>query len=505
MSAGYFGGGVFLRSDHGLDQGGGAAALSFGHPLPVIVRPNRLSAWRHALGEIDWAPDLGAQIGSQAWWRGAFTCTGLIAATCWLSPGFDRPIIGSTPAPLAGAAWESARAQAIAPLALGATSGQRVAATDLVVRLTETPERPIIELAATLGSNDNFKSALVRSGVGSDEAARIVQMLSGTVALGSIKPGTQIDLTLGRRPSRDVPRPLEAMRFRARFDLNVAVARQGGALVVTPEPIAIDNTPLRIRGVVGQSLYRSARAAGAPAKAVEAYIRALASRISIARDVGASNVFDMAITQARAATGEVQLGDLLYAGLERGGKKVQLVRWGENRETGKGGEWYEASGVGERKGVMQMPVAGRMTSTYGMRFHPIAHMMRMHKGIDIGAPYGAPIRAAMDGVVAMAGRAGGYGNFVKLRHNSGLATGYGHMSRIAVRPGTRVARGQVIGYVGSTGMSTGPHLHYEVWRNGAAINPKAMSFTEVAQLSGQALRAFKARVATLLAVKPATR
>lgn len=496
---------MFLRSDHDIDQGGGAAALSFGHAASMPARPSRFATLRHDLRQVDWAPDLGAQIGSRTWWRGAFTCSGLIAATCWLSPGLDRPVIGSTPAPLSGSAWESARAQAIAPLGLGATSGQRVAATDLVVRLAETPERPIIELAATLGSNDSFKSALVRSGVGGDEAAKVVNMLSGIVALGAVKPGTQIDLTLGRRPSRDVPRPLEEMRFRARFDLNVAVARQGGALVVTPEPIAIDNTPLRIRGVVGQSLYRSARAAGAPAKAVEAYIRALASRISIAREVGSSNVFDLAITQARAATGEVQLGELLYAGLERGGKKLQLVRWGESRETGKGGQWYEASGVGERKGVMQMPVSGRMTSTYGMRFHPIAHMMRMHKGIDIGAAYGTPIHAAMDGIVAMAGRAGGYGNFVKLRHNAGLATGYGHMSRIAVRPGTRVARGQIIGYVGSTGMSTGPHLHYEVWRNGAAINPKKLSFTEVAQLSGQALRAFRARVATLMSVKPATR
>lgn len=496
---------MFLRSEHVVEQGGGAAALSFGR-LPVAsTGPSQLGLLRARLSKIDWAPDLGARIGSADWWRGAATCSGLIAATCWMSPGFDRPIIGAVPAPLAGSSWEEARAQTIAPLGWGATSGRRMAATDLVAPLSETPERPIISLVATLGGGDNFSSALVRAGVGGDEAAKVAQLVTRAVAVSTLKPGTQIDLTLGRRPSRDVPRPLEEMRFRARFDLNVAVARKGGALVVTPEPIAIDNTPLRIRGLVGQSLYRSARAAGAPAKAVEAYIRALASRISIGRDVGANNVFDLAIKQARAATGEVQLGELLYAGLERGGKKLQLVRWGENAETGKGGEWYEASGVGERKGVMQMPVAGRMTSTYGMRFHPIAHMMRMHKGIDIGAAYGTPIHAAMDGIVALAGRAGGYGNFVKLKHNGGLSSGYGHMSRIAVRPGTRVARGQIIGYVGSTGLSTGPHLHYEVWRNGAAINPKALSFTEVAQLSGQALRSFRARVSSLLAVKPAGR
>ncbi|MBY0520058.1 MAG: M23 family metallopeptidase, partial [Sphingomonas sp.] len=215
--------------------------------------------------------------------------------------------------------------------------------------------------------------------------------------------------------------------------------------------------------------------------------------------------FDLAIRQARAATGEVQLGELLYAGLDRGGKKVQLVRWGENAETGKGGEWYEASGVGERRGMMAMPVAGHMTSNYGMRFHPILQMMRMHKGLDIGAPYGSPIRAAMDGIVQLAGRNAGYGNFVKLAHGGGLATGYGHMSRIAVNAGAHVTQGQIIGYVGSTGLSTGPHLHYEVWRNGVSVNPHTMSFTQVAQLSGEALRAFKARVAALLSVKPGAR
>lgn len=493
---------MFLRSDHGLDEGGGSATLSFGRTLAPLNSQTSLEALRARLADIDWAPDLGAQIGTATWWRGAATCTALIAATCWLSPGFNRPLIGAIPAPLEGAAWEEARAQAIAPLGWGANSGRRIASNDLVAPLAETPERPMIELAATLGSGDNFSRVLTRAGVARDEAESVTQMVARAVALSAIKPGTQLALTLGRRPSRDVPRPLDNLKFRARFDLNVAVARTGGKLVMTPQPIAIDNTPLRIRGLVGQSLYRSARAAGAPAKAVEAYIRALASRISIGRDVQADNIFDIVVRQARAATGEVQLGELLYAGLDRGAKKVQLLRWGGEAAGGKGGQWFEASGVGERRGVMSMPVSGHLTSSYGMRFHPIMRMMRMHKGMDFGAAYGTPIHAAMDGIVALAGRSNGYGNFVKLTHSGGLATGYGHMSRIAVRAGTRVAQGQIIGYVGSTGMSTGPHLHYEVWRNGISINPRTITFTQVAQLSGDALRAFKAKLASLLSVKP---
>ena len=105
--------------------------------------------------------------------------------------------------------------------------------------------------------------------------------------------------------------------------------------------------------------------------------------------------------------------------------------------------------------------------------------------MDFGAGYGAPIYAVTDGVIAYAGRKGGYGNFVQINHGGGLATGYGHMSRIATSSGQRVRRGQIIGYVGSTGLSTGPHLHYELYRGGRAVNPMSVKFTQRAQLERQ--------------------
>ena len=212
-------------------------------------------------------------------------------------------------------------------------------------------------------------------------------------------------------------------------------------------------------------------------------------------------------TGNRAATGETRIGDLMFAGLDQGRKTLQLVRFGadtSNPDANIGG-WFDANGQTERRAVSGMPVIGRITSSFGLRMHPILGILRMHKGMDIGAPWGSPIHAATDGVVQFAGRTGGYGNFVKLAGPGGIATGYGHMSRIAVHTGTRVARGQVIGYVGSTGLSTGPHLHWEVWRNGVSVNPRTISMSSVVQLSGEALRAFKARVGSLLAVKPGAR
>ena len=193
----------------------------------------------------------------------------------------------------------------------------------------------------------------------------------------------------------------------------------------------------------------------------------------------------------------VEIGDLLYAGLTQGKRKLQLVRW----KVGGRDEWFDAAGVGESRGVMQRPVVGRLTSSFGMRRHPLLGYSRLHQGIDIGAPTGTPIVAASDGVVTYAGWHGGHGNFVKLQHGGGLGTGYGHMSRIAVRNGERVRQGEIIGYVGSTGLSTGPHLHYEVYRNGVPVNPASVTFITQAQLAGAELRKFKSALAGYLSVR----
>lgn len=490
---------MFLRSDHGLDGAGGAAALSFGRATAFAPPPALGERVRDRLTAIDLVPDLGARIGSAEWWRGAATCAALIAATIALAPGFDRTIYGATPQVMTGADWDEARTQSIAPLALGANSGRRLAPTAAVVPLVDTPERPILELSATLASGPALTRALTRAGVGSDEADAVADLIAAQVALDDLKPGTQLALTLGRRPAKDAARPLERLAFRARFDLSLEVAREAGRLALDAIPIAIDHTPLRIQGRVGPSLYRSARAAGVPAKAVEAFLRSVASRMPVS-GIGADTEYDMIVERARAATGEVQLGKLLYAGLNGGSKPVQLVRFEQDGKD----QWYDAKGIGAKKSSdAMMPVAGRLTSSFGMRRHPVLGYARMHKGLDIAAPSGAPIRAPMDGVVQMAGWAGGYGKFVKLSHSGGLATGFGHMSRIAVSSGTRVSKGQVIGYVGTTGVSTGPHVHYELWKNGVAINPGKVTFESVQQLSGSALAAFKSKFAKLMAVPAA--
>ncbi|MBR0553308.1 M23 family metallopeptidase [Stakelama marina] len=488
---------MFLRTEHGLDQGSGTGALSFGRVL--APRPQSLAdKLRERFPDFDPVPDLGSRIGSREWFRGVATCAALCTVTVMLSPGFSRPIHAASPAPLSGSDWDDARTQSISALALGSNTGAHMGATNLVEPLADTPERPIIEKTALVGRGEDFADVLLRAGLDKADATRTADLVGNAISLDDLKSGTRLDLTLGRRPAKSQPRPLEKLSFRAKFDLTLEVSRGDAGLSLTRIPIAVDHTPLRIRGRVGASLYRSARAAGVPASAVAAYIKSIANVVPMSSIV-ADDQFDIIVQRERAATGETQLGNLLYAGLDHGSRDVQLMRWDDDGRT----SWFDPKGTSERKGAMMMPVHGRITSTFGMRYHPILHAKRMHKGLDIAAAYGTPIHAASDGVVAYAGRAGGYGNFIKLKHRGGITTEYGHMSKFAVHSGERVRRGEVIGYVGSTGLSTGAHLHWEIRKNGRAVNPQSFSFSSVERLAGSNLREFKARLRRLLSVPAA--
>ena len=457
----------------------------------------RASTWRERLEALDLVPDLGADIGSRKWFRGLGSMIALSAVALAFWPDF-APLEAAPAMRVDENARDEFRSQMIMPLALGSDSGRHMGATSAVRSLAAAPERPRIDLLATLARGDSFERMLGRAGVSTGDRARAIDLIGDALPLGEIAPGTQVDIVLGRRDGAGGARPLESLAFRARFDLALEIARldEGGALSLTRKPIRVDDTPLRIRGTVGASLYRSARAAGAPASAVQAYLKTLNAQSDVGGDLRASDTFDMIVAHRRAATGERQAGQLLYAGLERGDKPAaQLMRWGKD------GQFFEASGVGVQRSGLVAPVPGRVSSSFGMRRHPILGYRRMHAGMDFRASHGTPIVAVTDGQVLSAGRAGGCGNAVKLRHGGGIDTRYCHMSRIAVNRGQTVRRGQVIGYVGSTGLSTGAHLHYEMYRSGRAVNPASVSFVTRAQLGGAELRRFRETLARLKEVE----
>jgi murein DD-endopeptidase MepM/ murein hydrolase activator NlpD len=248
--------------------------------------------------------------------------------------------------------------------------------------------------------------------------------------------------------------------------------------------------PLRITGRVGDGLYWSLRAAGATPEVAAQYLAALASEVDVG-GVGTNAGFDLVLGRDR---------QLLYAGLTQVGEApLQLVKWSANGRA----EWINAANA-ERPAPVEsglaMPAAGPITSYFGYRYHPILHFTRFHAGLDIGASWGSPIVAAGDGQVVGAGWSGGYGREVQIAHGGGLISLYGHMSEIVAQPGSYVRRGQLIGYVGSSGLSTGPHLHFEVRQSGQPVNPLGVRFTGTPVVDTHLAEAVKARLRALLSV-----
>ena len=258
-----------------------------------------------------------------------------------------------------------------------------------------------------------------------------------------------------------------------------------------PQPASLPNGPLRIRGIAGDELYWSLRSAGANPQVAAQYLSALATEIDVG-EIGRADSFDLVLGNDR---------QLLYAGLQRVGESsLQLVKWAANGRD----EWIDAANANrpapaESSGFI-LPAQGPVTSYFGYRYHPILHFVRFHAGIDIGAGWGSPVVAAADGQVAAAGWSGGYGREVQIAHGGGIMSLYGHMSEIVAQPGSYVRAGQVIGYVGSSGLSTGPHLHFEVRQGGQPVNPLAVRFTSAPVVDTHLADAVKARLKALLSV-----
>ena len=462
--------------------------------VPAFAAP-AFGRRRPRLRDVDLIVDLSEDVLSRRWWRGVATLSALCAAVGLIAPAPFEPLPAGNPDRVGAAEAGQFREIAVTPLSAGSRTGGRMAGTALVEPLMQAPERPSIDLYARLGAGDGIAALLARSGVSFAEAGQAAQLIAGA-APGAISPGTSIAIKLGRRSPSGV-RPLERVALRAGLDLNLAVSGGPNGLTIATSRIAVDTTPLRVRGRVGDGLYWALRASGVSSATASDYLRALAGQIDVGGDVGPDDRFDLVIAHRRAATGESQEGPLLYAAIERAAASdIRLMKWTLNGRT----DWIDAHGAGRQVASMAWPVQARITSGFGLRIHPILRFARMHRGVDFGARYGAPIVAAADGQVSRAGWSGGYGQQVRIAHGGGILTSYSHMSRTVVAPGSMVRQGQLIGYVGSTGLSTGPHLHYEVYRGGVAVNPLSVKFASRSLLEGGELDRFKARLARLMAV-----
>jgi len=240
------------------------------------------------------------------------------------------------------------------------------------------------------------------------------------------------------------------------------------------------------------SLYGSAARADIPSSIIAEMIRIYSWNVDFQRDVRRGDKVEVLYEAFENEDGDyAKYGKILYANIKKDGREKPIYRF--EMDNGRV-DYFGPKGTSIRNTLMRTPVNGaRLSSGFGMRRHPVLGYNKMHKGVDFAAPTGTPIYAAGDGIVEEARRKGAYGNYVRIRHNSKLKTAYAHISKFkkGIRPGKQVQQGDVIAYVGSTGRSTGPHLHYEVLVNGVQVNPRSVDLPTGETLTGQQLNRFK--------------
>ena len=244
-------------------------------------------------------------------------------------------------------------------------------------------------------------------------------------------------------------------------------------------------------GIIKSSLYRSATKENISPNIIIEFARLYGFQIDFQRDIRKNDSFQIVYETYVDENGEIfENGNILYANLILRGQYNQLYYFQKKNYKGH----YDENGKSVKKALMKTPINGaRLSSSFGMRKHPILGYNKMHRGTDFAAPEGTPIMASGDGVITKAGWCGGGGNCVKIKHNKTYQTVYAHMknfSNLAV-PGNRVKQGQIIGYVGSTGLSTGPHLHYEVIENGKKINSQLLKLPPGKSLEGKNRKQFE--------------
>ncbi|MGE5503953.1 MAG: peptidoglycan DD-metalloendopeptidase family protein [Actinomycetota bacterium] len=366
--------------------------------------------------------------------------------------------------------------------------------------------RPV-ERVVQAGSGDTLMDLLLRAGVEAAEANQAIDAMTDLYNPRNLRAGQKVTVTF-ERPSHG----LGVGDFN-QLSLNADPIREVGAKRRPDRGFGPHEAKRQVSrqiahytGSIKTSLFDSALTAGVPAPVVIGMIRALSYDVDFQRDIQAGDGFEVMFEGYYDAKGKlVRHGEMLFAAVTLSGSPIAMYRYEDSVGTV---EYFNPKGESVKKALLKTPVDGaKITSGFGMRHHPILGYSKMHKGIDFGVPTGTPIMAAGDGTIEMAGSNGAYGNYVRIRHSSGYATAYAHMSRFAqgIHTGKRILQGQIVGYVGATGRATGPHLHYEVMIGNAQVNPMSIKMPTGTKLAGRELDRFlalKKQADTLLAKIP---
>jgi murein DD-endopeptidase MepM/ murein hydrolase activator NlpD len=379
--------------------------------------------------------------------------------------------------------------------------------TTITKQLPE-PEDQVIEL----GKGSTLGAEIAKLGVPVDQALAMAAALQPIFPASMLKAGQQFTVTLEKQQDfygEDVtaavrlsfsPGPEEEIVVEADEDGNftgrIEGAKDGARSKYAASPY------YRTKGFVGAGLYATAKDKGVPENIIAQMMQIYAYDVDFQRQVRADDAFE--IFYGNPLTGSSTKRKVIhYVALTVNDQTKTYYRYTtRDGDTG----YFDENGRSADRALMRTPVSGsRISSGFGMRRHPILGYTRMHTGVDFAAPYGTPLKAAGNGTISYAGWDGAYGRVVRIRHENGYETVYAHMSRIAstIKRGVRVRQGQTIGFVGSTGRSTGPHAHFEVRMNGRPVNPLKVKAMGGRQLSGKELAAFKRHKGDIVAMMKA--
>ena len=353
----------------------------------------------------------------------------------------------------------------------------------------EKLKSPYKEVNYTIQNNDSIQKVLKKYNIESTEIKTIINELKQK-KLSNIYSGRQLKMVLKQSDNAEYFRVVK-LYFPLSNTSLVSVKKEKGVFIAEENQINLIRKEVVLKGEINNNLYSAAINSGIEPNVIIEFARIYGFEIDFQRDIRKGDNFEIFYEKYLDDKGKVRdTGKIIYASMIVNKREINLYNFKIKDEEG----FYDINGKSIVKSLMKTPINGaRLSSSFGMRKHPILGFNKMHRGTDFAAPKGTPIMASGSGTVTRARWCGGGGNCVKIRHNSTYETIYAHMSKFAsgIKEGRKVKQGQIIGYVGSTGMSTGPHLHYEVIVNGKKVNSQKLKLPSGKILKGEDRKNFE--------------
>ena len=347
---------------------------------------------------------------------------------------------------------------------------------------------PYQEISYVIKANDSIQKILKQFNLKNDEISEITKKLKEK-KLANIYPGRKLSLILKRLDNGSTT--LVNFIYPVNNTISVEIRKSKGNFEVKENILELYKKEVVVKNIINNNLYKSAIESEIEPNIIIEFARIFGFEVDFQRDIRKGDWFEILYEKFIDDNNKVrETGKIIYASMYVNGEEINLYNFKFKNEE----DFYDIKGKSITKSLMKTPINGaRLSSSFGMRKHPILGYNKMHKGTDFAAPSGTPIIASGSGTVIRARWCGGGGNCVKIKHNSTYETIYAHMKAFAkgIREGKKVKQGQIIGYVGSTGLSTGPHLHYEVLVNGKKVNSQKLKLPSGKTLRGEERKKFE--------------